>query len=39
MIFPAASFWVIFTKTAALPAAMGDRKSNIEKMEKNEKSC
>lgn len=31
MIFPAASFWVSFTKTAALPAAMGDTKSNIEK--------
>ena len=31
MIFPAASFWVSFTKTAALPVAMGDTKSNIEK--------
>ena len=39
MIFPAVSFWVIFTKTADLPATMWDTKSNIEKMEKNEKSC
>mgnify|MGYP004685120783 CR=1 FL=1 len=37
MIFSAASFWVIFTKTAALSAAMGDTKSNIEKMEKMKK--
>ena len=39
MAFPAASFWMIFINTTALSAAMGDRKSNIEKMEKNEKSC
>ena len=39
MAFSAVSFWMIFIKTAALPAAMWDTKSNIEKMEKNEKSC
>ena len=37
MIFPAASFWVIFTKTADLPAAMGDTKSNIENWKKMKK--
>ena len=39
MAFSAASFWMIFINTTALPAAMWDTKSNIEKMEKNEKSC
>ena len=39
MIFPVASFWVIFIKTVALPAAMGIRKAILKKMEKNEKSC
>lgn len=38
MAFLAASFWMIFIKTTALLAAMWDTKSNIEKMEKNEKS-
>ncbi len=37
MAFSAASFWMIFINTTALLAAMWDTKSNIEKMEKNEK--
>ena len=32
-------FFLGFIKTTALLAAMWDTKSNIEKMEKNEKSC
>ena len=37
MIFPAVSFWVIFTKTADLPATLGDTKGNIENWKKMKK--
>ena len=37
MAFSAVSFWMIFIKTAALPAAMGGTKSNIENWKKMKK--